>query len=57
MDFDVYTNHLRMIQNAIFYHLYVVSKKWYKCTYLQNRNRLTDIEHKLIVSKDENGEE
>ena len=22
------------------------SKKWYKWTYLQNRNRLTDIEHK-----------
>ena len=26
-------------------------KKWYKRTYLQNRNRLTDIENKLTVTK------
>ena len=26
-------------------------KKWYKWTYLQNRNRLTDIENKLTVTK------
>ena len=26
-------------------------KKWYKWTYLQNRNRLTDIENKLMVTK------
>ena len=25
--------------------------KWYKWTYLQNRNRLTDKENKLIVTK------
>ena len=24
-------------------------KKWYKWTYLQNRNRLTDVENKLMV--------
>ena len=28
-------------------------KKWYKWTYLQNRNRLTDIENKLMVTKGE----
>ena len=28
--------------NIIWYHLYVESKKRYKQTYLQNRNRLTD---------------
>ena len=36
------------------YHLYVESiKKKYKWTYLQNRNRLTDIENKLMVTKGE----
>ena len=30
--------------SIIFHHLYVESKKWYKGTYAQNRNRLTDIE-------------
>ena len=28
-------------------------KKWYKWTYLQNRNRLTDIANKLMVTKGE----
>ena len=26
-------------------------KKWYKWTYLQNRNRLPDIENKFLVTK------
>ena len=26
-------------------------KKWYKWTYLQSRNRLTDVENKLTVTK------
>ena len=30
-------------------------KKWYKLTYLQNRNRLTDTENKLMVTKGERG--
>ena len=30
-------------------------KMWHKWTYLQNRNRLTDIENKLIVTKGERG--
>ena len=43
--------------NIIWYHLYMESKKsWYKWTYLQNRNRLTDIENKLMVTKGEGGE-
>ena len=33
--------------NIIWCHLYVESKIWYKWTYLQNRNRLTDTENKL----------
>ena len=37
--------------NTTWYHLYVDLKKWYKWTYLQNRNRLTDIENKLMVTK------
>ena len=28
-------------------------KKWYKWTYLQNRNRLTDLEIKFMVTKGE----
>ena len=30
-------------------------KKWYKCIYLQNWNRLIDIENKLMVTKGERG--
>ena len=32
-----------------------ISIKWYKWTYLQNRNRLTDIENKLKVTRGESG--
>lgn len=28
-------------------------KKWYKCIYLQNRNRVTDVENKFMVTKGE----
>ena len=28
-------------------------KKWYKWTYLQNRNSATDVENKLMVIKEE----
>ena len=31
-------------------------KKWYKWTYLKNRNRVTDVENKLMVTKREEGE-
>ena len=34
---------------------YVESKIWYKWTYLQNRNRFTDIEDKFMVTKGEKG--
>ena len=30
-------------------------KKWYKRTYLQNRNKLTDTENKLMVTKVKGG--
>ena len=39
--------------NIIWYQLYVESKKW---TYLQNRNRCTDIGNKLMVTEGEGGE-
>ena len=32
-----------------------ILKKWYKWTYLQNRNRLTDIENKTIIIKEDSG--
>ena len=38
----------------IWYHLHMVEfKKWYKWTYLQNANRLTDIGNKLMIAKEE----
>ena len=40
----------------IWYHLYVESKIWHKWTYLWNRNRLTDIENRLVVAKGERDE-
>ena len=39
--------------NTIGYYSYVELKKWYTWTYLQNRNRLTDTENKLMVTKEE----
>ena len=33
--------------------LYMESKKWYKWTYLEKRNRLTDIENKFMANKGE----
>ena len=39
--------------NTIWYHLHVKSKIWYKWTYLQNRNWLSDIENKLVVTRGE----
>ena len=41
--------------NTMWYHLYVESKIWHKWTYLWNRNRLTDIESRLVVAKGERG--
>ena len=41
--------------NIIWHHLHVESKKWYKWAYVQNRNRLTDIEHKFMVPKGDSG--
>ena len=38
-------------RSIIWYQLCVESKKWYKWTYLQKRNRLTDIENKLMDTK------
>ena len=36
-------------------HLYVESEIWHRWIYLQNRNTLTDIENKLMVTKGERG--
>ena len=35
------------------HHLYVESKIWHKWTYPWNRNRLTDIDNRLVVAKEE----
>ena len=36
---------------SLWYHLFVGSKISYKWTYWQNRNRLIDVENKLLVTK------
>ena len=46
-----WTKSKREIQIPYDNHLYVESKLWHKWTYLQNRNRPTDIENKLMVTK------
>ena len=43
--------------NTICYHLHVESKKWYKWTYLQNRNRLIDIKTNLWLPQRKGGRE
>ena len=40
-------------QIPYYYHLYVEFKTWHKRTSLWNRNRLTEIENKLLVGKGE----
>ena len=40
----------------IWYHLCMKSKIRYKWTYVQNKNRLTDIEYKFMAIKGESGE-
>ena len=39
--------------NIIWYHLYMETKNWYQWTYLQNRNRPTDSENNIMVTKGE----
>ena len=39
-------------KNTIGYHLYVESKIWHKWSYLWRRNRLTDIENWLLITKE-----
>ena len=55
---DYHTNRGKSDQrkiNIIWYYLFVESKKWYKWTYLQKGNRLTDIDNKLMFTKKEWG--
>ena len=42
--------------SIIWYHLFEESKKFYKWTHLENRNRFTDIENKLMVTKEDEAE-
>ena len=56
MDLDiVILSEVCQRQNIIWYHLYVESKNCYKWTYLQDRNRLTDIENKCMVTTEDGG--
>ena len=46
------------MKNNIWHPLYVESKKkWYNWTYLQNRNRLTDLENEFMVTGEKDREE
>ena len=40
-------------KNTIWYHWYLESDIWHKWTYLQNRNRPTNVENRLVVAKGE----
>ena len=55
MDLDIIIlNEVRKRKTStIWYHLHEESKIWHKWIYLWNRNRLTDIENKLVVAKGE----
>ena len=46
-------NEVSQKESQIPYHLFVESKIWHRCAYLQNRNRLTDIENTVVVAKRE----
>ena len=37
------------------YFLYMELKKWYKWTYLQDRNRVPDVENELMITKGKRG--
>ena len=39
--------------NTTWYHLYMESKIWNKWIYLQNRNKLMDMENRVVVTKGE----
>ena len=54
MDLEIIIlSEVRQTNANIIYHLYVEPKKWYKWIYIQNKNRLIDIENKLMVTKGE----
>ena len=54
---DYHTRWSKSEKDKYFHHLYVEYKKWYKWAYLQNRNRLTDTENKIMVTKRKGWEE
>ena len=43
-------------RNTIWYHLCVKFKIWHKWNYLRNRNRIRDIENRLVVAEGERSE-
>ena len=57
MDLEiVMLSEVRQRRNIIWHPLYAKSeKKWYKWNYLQNRNRLIDLENKLLVASGKDG--
>ena len=54
-DTEIILSEVSQRKTNIQYHLYVESKIWDKLTYLQNRNRLTDVENKFMVNREERG--
>ena len=43
-------------KNTVSYHIYVESeKKWYRQSYLQSRNRDTDLQNKMDTKGEEGG--
>ena len=55
---NISSQHRKISKTNIWYHLYVDSNKnnnnkWYKRTYLKNRNKLTDFKTNLMVTRGE----
>ena len=50
---DYYTKWNKSKKNIRWYHLHMEFKKVIKWTYLKNRNQVTGIENKLMVTKGE----
>ena len=56
MDLEIIIlSEINQLKTNVWYPLYVESKKQHKWTYLENRNRLTDIENKPTVTKMKGG--
>ena len=55
MHSDIILSEVKWRETNTWYHSYVESEKLVQWIYLQNRNRVLDVENKLMVTKQEDG--